>query len=84
MSPYCSAVNFKNISNSIFVTLIKEPAGSDVSPYCFYPAYIMIDDNGLEVKTDRASDGFGASLTVDNSGLVEVSAVLRAVSNIGG
>lgn len=81
--PYCSAVNGKKLSNSMFVTLLKEPAGSDVSPYCFYPAYIVLGESGLEVKTDRADDGFGASLIIDDSGLAEVSAVLRAVSNVG-
>lgn len=81
--PYCSAINSKSLSGSMFVTLLKEPTGSDVSPYCFYPAYIVLGEDGLEVRTDRAGDGFGVSLIIEGSGLKEVSAILRAVSDVG-
>jgi len=81
--PYCSDINGKNLSDSMFVTLLKEPTGNDVSPYCFYPAYIVLSESGLVVKTDRASDGFGLSLAIEDLGLTEVSAILRAVSDVG-
>lgn len=80
--PYCGAINSKNLSDSVFVTLLKEPTGSSVLPYCFYPAYIVLGKSGLEVKADGGGDGFEASIIIESSGLAEVSAVLRVVSEV--
>lgn len=81
--PYCGEVDDKRLSVSVFVTLLKQPTGSDMAPYCFYPAYILIGGNGIEVKTDSPDDGYGAALIVETSGLAETSAVLKAVSDVG-
>jgi hypothetical protein len=79
---YCSDIDSKSLSNSMFVTLLKESTGSDVLPYCFYPAYIVLGESGLEVRTDRSGDGYGVSLIIEDSSLAEVSAVLKAVSDV--
>ena len=80
--PYCGAINSRNLSDSVFVTLLKEPTDSDAAPYCFYPAYIVLGKSGLEVKVDGGGDGFGTSIIIEDSGLAEVSAVLRVVSDV--
>lgn len=80
--PYCGEIDDKKLSDSVFVTLLKQPTGGDVVPYCFYPAYILIGEDGVKISTDSPDDGYGMSLIIEGSGLAETSAVLKAVSDV--
>lgn len=62
--PLCEDVDSKKAKESVFISLIKQPTNSGSNPYCFYPAYIMEDNDALVMRTNNSRDEFGRLLQV--------------------
>jgi hypothetical protein len=60
--PLCEGVDSRKLKKSVFVSLIKQPTNNESEPYCFYPAYFVEGEAGVELVTDNSEDGFGRLL----------------------
>lgn len=78
----CRPVDYKELVQSDFVSLIKRPDDGAVGPYCFDALYMTVTDNSLVMHFDGDLVGandpvfFGAKVSVSN--LNDLQLVLQA------
>lgn len=61
--PLCEKVNFAKLKLSAFVTLLKQPTSDQSIPYCFLPAYILVEREGARIETNDVESHYGKRIS---------------------
>lgn len=81
-SPLCEPLDFEKAEVGVFVSMIKRPSKADNAPYCYYPVYIVVRAEQLEIETHDEDDGYGRALVFERRDEAVEASIIKLLNGL--
>ncbi|RJX74081.1 hypothetical protein [Pseudomonas sp. LS-2] len=81
-SPLCELLDVEKTEVGVFVSMIKRPAKTENATYCYYPVYIVVRGEQLEIETHDEDDGYGRALVFERRDEAAQASIIKLLNDL--